>query len=55
MKKRFLSKWSLAIIIISLSFYGCSNQDEDLNLILDPIDNTGGNDDTTGDGTQGNQ
>lgn len=55
MKHQFLSKWSLAIIIISLSFYGCSNQDEDLDLIVDSIDNTGGNDDTTGGGTQGSQ
>ena len=56
MKTRFLSKWISVIIIISLSFYGCSSQDEDLELLADPIDNTVGNgDDTSGGGTQGNQ
>ena len=56
MKNRFLSQWISAIIIISLSFYGCSTQDDDFELVSNPIDNTGGGDgDNNGGGTQGNQ
>lgn len=56
MKNRFFSQWISAIIIISLSFYGCSTQDDDFELVSNPIDNTGGGDgDNNGGGTQGNQ
>jgi len=56
MKNRLSSKWILAIIIISLSFYACSNQDEELDLLVDSIDNTDDPiNDNTGGGTQGSQ
>lgn len=43
MKARFLSKWMLTLLIVSITFYGCNNQDEDLNVLTDPIGNDGGN------------
>ncbi len=57
MKTRFLSRWMIAIIIVSVSFYGCSNQDEDFdsitNNVVDPVDNGNTNGGTTGGGTAG--
>lgn len=55
MKTTLFKKWMLALIIVSISFYGCSNQDEDLDLLTnDPVDvNDGGTGDSnTGGGTQ---
>lgn len=53
MKTRFLSRWMIALIIISVSFYGCNNQDEDLILLTDPVGDTGGNGGNTGGGNTG--
>ena len=55
MKTRFLSRWIIALFIVSISFYGCSNQDDDLDLLTDnttdPIGG-GGIGDGSGGGTQ---
>jgi len=53
MKTGFLKRWMIAIIIISISFYGCSNQDEDLIFLTDPVGDTGGNDGNNGSGNSG--
>jgi hypothetical protein len=56
MKTRFLKKWAIAIIVFSIALYGCSNNDDDLNILTDPIGNDGGNnggsDGDNGGGTQ---
>ena len=42
-------------MIVSIAFYGCSNQDDDVTLLTDPIGDTGGNGNGNGGGTQGSQ
>lgn len=52
MMTRFLNRWTLVLLIFSVSFLGCSN-DDDMSVITDPIgDNNGGGDD---DGSGGQQ
>ena len=49
MKTRFVRKWMIALIIVSVSFYGCSNDDSDL-LLVDPVGNDSGGNNGNGNG-----
>lgn len=50
MKTKFLNKWILALFVLSTTFYGCSNQDDDLDLFTDATDINDGNGNGNGNG-----
>ncbi|MFY0630633.1 MAG: hypothetical protein JXR05_09645 [Flavobacteriaceae bacterium] len=49
MKVRILNRWTILLLIISISFVGCS-KDDDMSILTDPVGDTDGND---GDGNNG--
>ena len=55
MRMKLVNRWTIALFVISITFYGCSNQDDDLDLLTDSSDVTDGNGNgggNTGGGTQ---